>query len=75
MVTVSQQRVLAGQTRTLNFALSRAAIEITELVVMGERQPLVPRDQVASKHIVTCEDVDVLAVDNVNQPLTRKAGG
>lgn len=64
-VTVRQQRVLAGQTTTQNFSLQQSAVEIAALEVIGETRPLVPRDQVSSKNIVTGEAVEQLPVDNV----------
>lgn len=63
-VQLSEQRVLAGQTMTLNFELPTAAIEVEPLVVVGERNPLVPRDQVSSKSIVTGQRIDALPLDN-----------
>jgi outer membrane receptor protein involved in Fe transport len=73
-VTVRQQRVLAGQTTTQNFQLAQAAVEIAGIEVIGETRPLVPRDQVASKAIVTGETVQDLPVDNVNQIITLQPG-
>ena len=63
-VALTEQRVLAGQTATLNFTLEQAAVELEALVVTGERNPLVPRDQVSSKAIVTGETIDELPIDN-----------
>ena len=59
-VTVRAQRVLAGQTLTLDFKLVASAIAIAPLEIIGETQPLVPRDQVSSKNIVTGKTVDDL---------------
>lgn len=63
-VATSNQRLLAGQTTTLNFTLEQAAVELEALVITGERNPLVPRDQVSSKAIVTGETIDELPIDN-----------
>ncbi|HEY0306334.1 MAG TPA: carboxypeptidase regulatory-like domain-containing protein, partial [Longimicrobiales bacterium] len=73
-VTVRQQRILAGQTLTQNFALAQSAVEIAPLEVVGETRPLVPRDQVASKNIVTGEAVEELPVDNVTNILRLQPG-
>lgn len=73
-VRVSQQRVLAGQTTTQNFALQQSAVEIAALEVIGETRPLVPRDQVSSKNIVTGEAVEDLPVDNVTSILRLQPG-
>jgi hypothetical protein len=73
-VTVRQQRVLAGQTLTLNFTLSQSAVAVQAIEVVGERTPLVPRDQVASKNIITGEDVAQLPVDNPRALITLQPG-
>ncbi|MGQ0813187.1 MAG: TonB-dependent receptor [Gemmatimonadota bacterium] len=73
-VTVRQQRVLAGQTLTQNFTLTQSAVEIAALEVVGETRPLVPRDQVASKNIVTGEAVEELPVDNVTNIIRLQPG-
>jgi uncharacterized protein YkuJ len=63
-VVVSNQRMLGGQTLTQNFTLEQAAVELEALVVAGERNPLVPRDQVSSRSIVTGEQLDNAPIDN-----------
>jgi hypothetical protein len=68
------QRILAGQTTTLNFELQQTAVELEALVVAGERNPLVPRDQVATKSIVQGELVDQLPVDNVSEMVILQPG-
>jgi hypothetical protein len=73
-VTVRQQRVLAGQTVTLNFTLAQSAVAVQAIEVVGERTPLVPRDQVASKNIVTGELVQQLPADNIRKVLVLQPG-
>src|SRR5262245_24652011 len=73
-VVVSDQRVLAGQTLTLNFTLEQAAVTVEALVIEGERNPLVPRDQVSSKSIVTGETIDQLPMDNANSIILLQPG-
>lgn len=73
-VTVRQQRVLAGQTITQNFSLNQTAVEIAGIEVIGETRPLVPRDQVSTKNIVTGESVDELPVDNVARIVQLQPG-
>ncbi|MEN8145848.1 MAG: carboxypeptidase regulatory-like domain-containing protein, partial [Gemmatimonadota bacterium] len=63
-VIIESERILAGQTTTLNFDLEASAVELDVLVVEGQRNPLVPRDQTASKSIVKGETVDQLPLDN-----------
>jgi len=73
-VVVREQRVLAGQTLTLNFQLEQSAVELEALVVTGERNPLVPRDQVSSKAIVTGETIDNLPLDNATSIILLQPG-
>jgi outer membrane receptor protein involved in Fe transport len=73
-VTVRGQRVLAGQRLTQNFSLQQSAVEIAALEVVGETRPLVPRDQVSSKNIVTGENVEELPVDNVTNIIRLQPG-
>lgn len=71
---IDGQRILAGQTTTLNFELEPTAVELEAISVQGERNPLVPRDQVASKSIVRGRNVDFLPVDNVSQIVVLQPG-
>lgn len=73
-VVVNDQRVLGGQTHTQNFSLNPTAIEIAILVVEGERNPLVPRDQVSSRAIVTGETIDNMPVDNASSVVALQPG-
>jgi len=73
-VTVTGQRVLAGQTMTVDFQLTPTAVEIQGLVVEGERNPLVPRDQVSSRAIVTGEEIDRLPIDNTSSIVLLQPG-
>ena len=71
---VENERILAGQTSTVNFTLNEAAVEIAALIVQGERNPLVPRDQVSSRSIVTGETIDQLPLDNASSIITLQPG-
>jgi hypothetical protein len=73
-VQLDDQRVLAGQTTTLDFELDVAAIEIEPLIVLGDREPLVPRDQVSSKAIVSGETVQSMPIDNPDAIITLQPG-
>jgi len=72
--TVVDERILAGQTSTLNFELQQTAVELDPLVVQGERNPLVPRDQTATKSIVSGEEVNLLPITNVAQIVALQPG-
>ena len=73
-VVVEGERILAGQTTNINFELQQEAVELEAIVVQGERNPLVPRDQVSTKSIVRGQVVDVLPVDNVSQVVVLQPG-
>ena len=71
---VRNVRVFAGQTHTVNLALEQRAIEVGGITVTVELNPLVPRDQVASKPIVAGDLIDELPADNINQVLRLQPG-
>jgi hypothetical protein len=73
-VEISDERILAGQTTTLNFELSSSAVELEALVVEGERNPLVPRDQTSTKSIVQGEMIDQLPLDNAASIVVLQPG-
>jgi hypothetical protein len=70
---VRAARVLADQTLTVNFELA-SAVELGEITVTVQQNPIVPRDQVATKSIVTGSLVTELPVDNVRQVLSLQPG-
>jgi len=71
---IDGERILAGQTTTLDFELQQTAVELEALVVMGERKPLVPRDQISTKSIVMGETVEFMPIDNVSQMVVLQPG-
>ncbi len=73
-VLVEGERILAGQTTTIDFVLEQTALELSPITVEGVRNPLVPRDQVATKAIVRGEVVDLLPVDNVAEIVVLQPG-
>ncbi|MDH3292057.1 MAG: TonB-dependent receptor [Gemmatimonadota bacterium] len=60
---ISGVRVLADQTLTVDFRLS-GAVALEAITITAATAPIVPRDQVASKSIVTGEDIDNLPVND-----------
>src|SRR6476619_6336934 len=67
-------RVLADQTGTVDVQLEQTAVEIQEITVVTQQQPLVPRDEVTSKQRVDGEVVKNLPVDRLNQVLALQPG-
>lgn len=71
---IADERILAGQTTTLNFQLAASAVELEVITVQGERNPLVPRDQISSKSIIKGETIDQLPLDNASSIVVLQPG-
>lgn len=71
---LADERILAGQTTNINFELESTVVELQPITVEGERNPLVPRDQVSTKSILRGEAVDELPVDNVSKLVAIQPG-
>jgi outer membrane receptor for ferrienterochelin and colicin len=67
-------RVLADQTGTVDIQLEQTAVEIQEITVVTQQQPLVPRDEVTSKQRLDGEVVKNLPADRLNQVLALQPG-
>jgi len=67
-------RVFAGQTMTINLNLEQRAIEVGGITVTVEQNPIVPRDQVTSKPIVSGDLIQSLPADNPQQVLRLQPG-
>jgi hypothetical protein len=65
-------RVRGGQTLTENIKLTASAVAIGPVVVEAAANPIVPRDQVTSKTIIT--NVDNLPVDDIRQAIALTPG-
>jgi Carboxypeptidase regulatory-like domain/TonB-dependent Receptor Plug Domain len=71
---VRDARVFGGQTITVDVKLAPSAIQVSGLTVTAASNPIVPRDQVASKSIVSGALVNSLPVDNVKDVITLQPG-
>jgi outer membrane receptor for ferrienterochelin and colicin len=67
-------KVLAGQTITVDVQLEQTAVEIQEITVVTQAQPLVPRDEVTTKQRVDGQFADALPVDRLTQVLQLQPG-
>src|SRR5690348_7051760 len=65
--------VRGGQTGTTDFALEASVVQVADIEVTAER-PLVPRDQVTSKPIVSGDMTDQLPADRINSVLALQPG-
>ncbi|HEY2824117.1 MAG TPA: carboxypeptidase regulatory-like domain-containing protein, partial [Gemmatimonadales bacterium] len=70
---VRNVRVLAGQTLTVPFKL-QGAVQLGAIAVTVETQPIVPRDQVTSKPIITGAVISELPTDDVRSVLALMPG-
>jgi len=70
---VRNVRVPAEQTVTVNFDLQRA-LELGAITVTEQQNPIVPRDQVSTKSIVTGDLVNDMPVDNIRDVLSLQPG-
>ncbi len=67
-------RVLGGQTGTVDIQLEQTPVEIEEITVVTQTQPLVPRDEVTSKQRIDGVFTDNLPVDRLNGVLALQPG-
>jgi hypothetical protein len=67
-------RVLAGQTITVDIQLEQTAVQIAEITVVTQTQPLVPRDEVTSRQRLDGEVVKDLPADRINAVLALQPG-
>ncbi|MGZ8391276.1 MAG: TonB-dependent receptor [Gemmatimonadales bacterium] len=67
-------RVLAGQTGTVDIQLEQTAVQIQEITVVTQTQPLVPRDEVTTKQRIDGEFTSNLPVDRLNNVLALQPG-
>jgi len=67
-------KVLAGQTNTVDVQLEQTAVEIQEITVVSQTQPLVPRDEVTSRQRIDGDVVKNLPADRLNQVLALQPG-
>ena len=71
---VPSVRVQGGQTITTNIKLTPSAVAIGPVTVEAAAQPLVPRDQVTSKTIVSGQQFDRLPVSDVRDVIRLEPG-
>jgi hypothetical protein len=67
-------KVLAGQTITVDVQLEQTPIEIEEITVVSQEQPLVPRDEVTTKQRIDGAFTENLPVDRLSNVLALQPG-
>ncbi len=69
---LTNARVLGGQTVTFNIKMSSSALQVEVINVTAAQNPIVPRDEVSSKVIIT--GVHNLPVDDVRNVISLTPG-
>ena len=67
-------KVLAGQTASVDVQLEQTPVAITEITVVAQTQPLVPRDEVTTKQRIDGVFTENLPVDRLNSVLALQPG-
>jgi carboxypeptidase family protein/TonB-dependent receptor-like protein len=67
-------KILAGQTITTDVQLEQTAVQIQEITVVTQTQPLVPRDEVTTKQRIDGSVTQQLPVDRIDQVLALQPG-
>jgi Carboxypeptidase regulatory-like domain/TonB-dependent Receptor Plug Domain len=67
-------KILSGQTITVDVQLQQTAVQIQEITVVNQTQPLVPRDEVTSKQRIDGEFTRKLPTDRLNTVLALQPG-
>ena len=67
-------KILTGQTITVDIQLEQTAVQIQEITVVTQTQPLVPRDEVTTKQRVTARSSASCPVDRLNGVLALLPG-
>jgi len=67
-------RVQGGQTLTQNFPMKQAAVVVGGINIVAAPNPLVPRDETASKSIISGQEISSLPVDNLRTVLALQPG-
>ncbi|HUE95416.1 MAG TPA: TonB-dependent receptor, partial [Longimicrobiaceae bacterium] len=70
----AEQRILAGQTMTIDFPLGSDVVQADAITAVIEREPLIARDNTISKARFTSEEAQNLPVQSVNEIITLGAG-
>lgn len=71
---ITQVRVLTGQTLKLDITMEQSAVNLGDIKTTVASQPLVPRDQVATRQLIDGGFADKLPVDNVSRILQLQPG-
>ena len=72
--TVANQLILAGQTTTVNAELSSTVVQLEGIIVEGESEVLLPRDNTVSKRRMTSEYISEAPATKLEDLMILEAG-
>ena len=72
--TIRNQLLLAGQTTTLNAALSSTVVELEGITIEGDSEILIPRDNTVSKQRMTAEMISETPATKLEDLMVLEAG-
>ena len=72
--TVTNQLILAGQTTTVDGALSSTVVQLEGITVEGESEVLMPRDNTVSKQRMTSEYINEAPATKLEDLMVLEAG-
>ncbi|MBN2288981.1 MAG: TonB-dependent receptor [Candidatus Glassbacteria bacterium] len=73
-VTFTNQLILAGQTATVDAAISSTVIELGGITVEAEADVLIPRDNTVTKHRLTADRIQEMPSTKLEDLLVLEAG-
>lgn len=71
---VADVLILAGQTMTVNGALSSTVVQLEGITIVGEREPLVPRDQTSTKRRISAQHIEETPTTTLDEMMVLEAG-
>lgn len=69
-----QVRVSIDLTTRLNVDLKQAVLDITEAITIVAQRPMIQKDEVATKHFVSNEEIELQPVDSFQEIARNQAG-
>lgn len=73
-VRYERVRVSIDLTTQLNFNLSSEVLDITEAITVVAQRPMIQKDEVATKHYISNEEIELQPVDSFQEIAQNQAG-
>ncbi len=72
--TIANQLLLAGQTTTIETNLSSTIVQLEGIIIEGESEVLLPRDNTVSKQRLTAERMNEIPASSLDELMAMEAG-